>query len=366
MERSVRRNVWSRFKLPFFFLATLTITAQSTAPNEGAEPMEPKNRFGLLRPLPRKPGAIRVATYNLLNLFDHKDDPSIGGKVDDFLMAIKDRRGRALAKVIRAIDADILALQEIESLEALLWFRDTYLSDAGYRYVVSLDVGHYRGIEQSVMSRFPITGAQVWPGVSLDKVTRVGSGWTPVPLKFQVGLKIRRSPLRVDVKINEGFKLSIFNVHHKAARNFPFQREAEALKIVEFINELERKEPKRNIIVAGDFNANPWDKSLRVYLDAGLIDTLSHRVVLREGGVRDDKAANFITHESGTVRDYMFLNKIAHGALVTGSAHVYGTLYIGDYEEQDRKGGWKRRLYPEGYASDHYPVIIDLIPGDVP
>jgi len=82
--------------------------------------------------------------------------------------------------------------------------------------------------------------------------------------------------------------------------------------------------------------------------------------------VRDKKAAKFVTHESSTVRDYIFLNKIAHRGLVTGSAHVYGTLYIGDYEEQDRKGGWKRRLYPEGYASDHYPVIIDLTPGHVP
>lgn len=362
----MRRNIWSIFTLPLVFLAILTITAQSPTPTEGAEQIEPKNRFGLARPLPRTPGTIRFATYNLLNLFDHTDDHTIGGKVDDILMAMKDRRGKALAKVIRAIDADILALQEVESLEALLWFRDTYLPDAGYRYVVSLDVGHYRGIEQSVMSRFPITGSQIWPGVSLDKVTRVGSGWAPVPLKFQAGLKIRRSPLRVDVKINEGFKLSIFNVHHKAAPNFPFQREAEALKIVEFVSELERREPKRNIIVAGDFNANPRDKSIGVYLEAGLIDALAHRATPWQRGVHNDKAARFITHESGTVRDYIFLNRRAHRHLVADSAHVYGTLYIGSYEEQDRKSGWKRRVYPEGYASDHYPVIADLIPGVVP
>ena len=366
MECSARSKAWSIFTLPLLIFATLTLTALCPFSTKGAEQMEPKNRYDLSRSLPRTTGAIRFATYNLLNLFDHKDDPVIKGRVDDILMVIKDRRSRALAKVIRAVDADILALQEVESLEALLWFRDTYLPDAGYRYIMSLDVGHYRGIEQSVISRYPITGAQVWPGVSLDKVTRVGSGWAPVPLEFQAGLKIRRSPLRVEIKVNQRFELSIFNVHHKAARNFPFQREAEALKIVEFVSELKKREPKRNVIVAGDFNANPQDKSIRTYLEAGLIDPLAHRVVSGRAGVQNHKARSFITHESGTVRDYIFLNKHAHRHLVAASAHVYGTLYIGSYEEKDRKSGWKRRVYPKGYASDHYPVVVDLIPGDVP
>lgn len=325
----------------------------------GAEPIEPKNRFGLSEPLPRTPGAIRFATYNLLNLFDQKDDPAFGGKIDDIILAIKAGRGRALAKVIKTMDADILALQEVESLDALLWFRDTYLPEAGYQYVVSRDVGHYRGIEQSVMSRFPITDSQIWPGVSLDKVTRVGTGWTPAPPGLQGGLKIRRSPLRVDIKINDGFMLSVFNVHHKSGPDFRFRRESEALKIVELVNEFQSRFPKRSIIVAGDFNASPNDKSIRVYLDAGLIDVLAQRAVAGKGGFHHRDAAPFITHESGMIRDYIFLNRAAHRHLVSRSAHVFGTVYIGDFD-------WRKRLYPEGYASDHYPVIIDLIPGDVP
>ena len=359
MQRSARSNAWYTLPLPLLFLATLTITALRPVSTEGAEPMEAKNRFGLSRPLPRTPGAIRIATYNLLNLFDHKDDPAFGGRIDDIILATKDGRGRALAKVIKAMDADILALQEVESLETLLWFRDTYLPEAGYRYVVSRDVGHYRGIEQSVMSRFPVTDSQTWPGVSLDGVTREGSGWAPVPPKYRTGQKIRRSPLRVDVKISNGYTLSLFNVHHKSGPDFRFKREAEALKIVELVNELKRRLPKRSIIVAGDFNANPEDKSIRIYLEAGLIDPLAHRVVSGRAGVHNDNARRFITHESGTVRDYIFMNNIARRHLVAGSAHVYGTRYIENFD-------WRKRVYPEGYASDHYPVIIDLKPGHVP
>ncbi len=331
------------------------MTAQ-TAPG-GEAKVEPKNRFGLSRPLPRRPGTIRFASYNLLNLFDDKDDPALQGDFDDIGMATTHERSRTLAWVIKAVDADILALQEVESLEALLWFRDTYLPDAGYKYVVSHDVGYYRGVEQSVMSRFPIVHSQVWPDVSLDDVSRVGSGWAEVPKEFRTGLKFQRSPLRVDIKVNDRYKLTIFNLHHKSGRNFSFKREAEALKIVEFINGLQRKDVDRNIIVAGDFNANPWDKSLRLYLKAGWGNTLADRLVSQGDSVREGKPSLFITHESGQVRDYILLNRPAHRELVSGSAHVYGTLFVENFD-------WRKDPYPKGYASDHYPVIIDLIPRD--
>jgi hypothetical protein len=57
------------------------------------------------------------------------------------------------------------------------------------------------------------------------------------------------------------------------------------------------------------------------------------------------------------VLDYILLNSAAHRELVIGSAHIYGTLYDEDYD-------WTTDPYPQGYAADHYPVIIDLIPRD--
>ena len=333
------------------------MTAQ-TVPG-GKAKVEPKNRYGLSNPLPRRPGTIRFASYNLLNLFDDKDDPALQGDFDDIGMATTHERSRTLARVIKAVDADILALQEVESLEALLWFRATYLPDAGYKYVASHDVGYYRGIEQSIMSRFPITRTQVWLSVSLDDVARDGSGWGRVPRNFRTGLKIRRSPLRVDIKVNDKYELSIFNVHHKSGRDFRFYREAESLKIIEFVNQLQREDPGRNIIVAGDFNAVPGEKSLRVYLEAGLMDPLSDRSISQRRAAPQVKARIYKTHESGRVLDYILLNSAAQRELVMGSAHIYGTLSVENYD-------WVKDPYPEGYASDHYPVIIDLIPRDMP
>ena len=313
---------------------------------------QPVNRFGLSKPLPRTHGAIRLATYNVLNLFDHNDDPSLSGEFDDIKMATADERCRKLAEAIRAIDADIIALQEVESLEALRWFRDRYLKDMGYKHLASRDVGYFRGVECSVMSRFEITSVSVWPNLSLDDVKREGIGWAPVPANQR--LTFQRSPLMVNITTPQGYELTIFAVHHKAGRDFDYHREAEVLKIVEIINRIQQEDPSRNIVVMGDFNCAPWAKSMRVYLAAGMIDTFAHRTT----GRNDPEAPLFKTHESDRVLDYILLNSAAHRELVIGSQFVYGTL------TPPPSYDWRNDPHPPGYASDHYPVVIELMPKD--
>jgi endonuclease/exonuclease/phosphatase family metal-dependent hydrolase len=327
------------------------------APGGGPTASAVRNKFGWSQPKARTPGAIRIATYNVLNLFDHADDPSLEGEFDDEAMATSDARCRAIAAAIKAVDADVIALQEVESQEALRWFRDTYLPDAGYEHIVSRDVGYYRGVEQAVLSRFPITRTATWPRESLDDVRRSGPGFEPVPSDRRTGLQFQRSPLCVDVRISDDYTLTMFVVHHKSGRDNRWHREAEALQIVEYVDRMQREDHRRNIVVLGDFNAAPWDKSVRVYLAAGMIDTLAHRIIPRWRDADQTEANLFKTHESDRVLDYILLNSAAHRELVVGSAHVYGTLYDEEYD-------WREDPYPTGYAADHYPVIIDLHPED--
>jgi endonuclease/exonuclease/phosphatase family metal-dependent hydrolase len=157
----------------------------------------------------------------------------------------------------------------------------------------------------------------------------------------------------VDVETDSGYKLTIFAVHHKAGgREQMHHREAEALKIVEMLTELQTKLPSRNIIVMGDFNCAPWDKSMRVYLQNGMIDTLAFRTTDRD----DPESRLYKTHESDRVLDYILMNSAAYRELVLGSPHVFGTLTPPssyDYQKDPQ---------PPGYASDHYPVIVDMTP----
>jgi endonuclease/exonuclease/phosphatase family metal-dependent hydrolase len=313
------------------------------------------HRYGVEKPWAKAAGAIRLATYNTLNVFDDKDDPSLSGEHDDIKNVTSEDRLKHLAQAIRAVDADILALEEIESKEALLWFRDRFLKDMRYEHVSSIDVGYYRGVECAVLSRFPITAEKVWPDENLAAMKKEGLGWAKAPADAPKRYGYQRSPLMVNVRVRDDYELTILSLHHKAGRDFDWQRESEALRTVELVDEIRRQDPSRNIVVMGDFNAAPWDKSVRVYKAAGLIDVMDFRTTENS----NPESRLYRTHESNRVLDYILLNSAAHREFVVGSAFVYGTLFPGE------KYDYRKDTPPPGYASDHYPVVIDIMPRDL-
>ena len=333
-------------------LVVLTLIPSGHAQQGSRTPKH--NRFGLSEPLPRTPGSVRIATYNTLNLFDEADDPTLSGEFDDIKFPTARDRCAKLAEAIKAVNADIIGLQEVESIEALMWFRDSFLPDAGYQFLVSKDVGYYRGVECSVMSRFPVTDVKVWLNESLDNVKREGIGWAKVPPDGK-DLTFQRSPLMVTVQAADDYEITIFVVHHKAG-NYDYHREAEALRLVEIIKEMLARDPKRNIVVMGDFNCAPWDKSMRVYLAAGLIDSMAFRTTGRD----DPESPLYKTHESDRVLDYILMNSAAHRELVIGSPFVYGTL------TPPPSYDYRKDPHPVGYASDHYPVALEIKPVESP
>ena len=314
----------------------------------------PGHRFGRTKPLSKAKGNVRIASYNVLNLFDEIDDPSLEGEYDDLPMRTSRDRCQAIAEAIRALDADILCLQEIESEEALRWFRDEFLDGLGYEYLASRDVGYYRGVEQSVLSRFPITGVTIWPDEDLAdmEALKEGEGWNDeggVPTKFQ------RSPLMVDVEVAVGdkrppYELSLVVVHHKSGRSRR-QRESEALQLVQLLEARLQEEPELNLMVLGDFNAGPRDKSLGVYQDAGFVNAYGRRWK-KDGDTRN----LFRTHESNRVIDYLMLHPNLDVEAIDGTFQVVGTLHPGD------KYNWRTDDPPAGYAADHYPLAIDIRP----
>jgi hypothetical protein len=68
---------------------------------------------------------------------------------------------RVLAARIKAIDADVLALQEVESIEALEEFVDEERLDE-YRHLVLVEGNDERLIDVALMSRFPIGAVTSW------------------------------------------------------------------------------------------------------------------------------------------------------------------------------------------------------------
>lgn len=309
-------------------------------------------------------GEIRLATYNVLNLFDELDNPALSGKFDDWydqdrvLRAKPEAERQALADNIHRLDADVLCLQEVESLEALIEFRDKFLSGMGYDHVVSIDVGQERGIENSVLSRFPLSDVKVWPGLDLGGVHPEMYGnqknwYAGEPITF------RRSPLRVTVNVPadrsvsaEPYQMTLFVVHHKSGYYNGYWRDKESAKIVDFIGELEAADPGINIAVLGDFNAQHDEKVLKNYFEAGMIDLFG-----QDDGFPVEPR---LTHESDRRIDFVLMNRNLAAEAKMDTRLVLGTPV--------RAKGADYRVVPapEGYASDHMPVAVDLIAADAP
>ena len=315
----------------------------------------PDVRLGSEAPHVKADNAIRLATYNLLNLFDDKDDPDLTGRNDDLPSAKPDWEKKALAEVFKNLDADIVAVQEIESLEALTEFRNEYLQGQGYDHIVSIDVGQERGIENAVLSRFPIVDHKVWPQLPLGGIhpEKYGSGknWNAgQPIVF------RRSPLRVTVQVpseatnGPAYDLTLFVVHHKSGRHSGYWRDAEAKKVCELINEFEAEHEGANIAVLGDFNATTDDDSFKMYAaDAQLEDIFDREVC---------KGKEFLTHETDRTIDFILINKSLDHEIVDGSRFVLGTPF------RPQGADYRTTIAPEGYASDHLPVAVDFTPSD--
>jgi endonuclease/exonuclease/phosphatase family metal-dependent hydrolase len=326
-----------------------TTLDQAKAPQPSAGAIDTAAiRFGT-RTTPRKSDVVRIATYNVANLFDDKDDPTLQDRYEDMNTTKPKEELEGIVDAIRAIDADVLVLEEIESVAVLGWFRDTYLSGMGYTEAISIDAGDPRGIEQGVLSRFPLAEPMVWPRMALQGKHPAGADAPEgEPITFH------RSPFRVDVIVPAGargnprdYDFTIFAIHAKSGRNSGYWREAEAIGTTKLIHTAMSDDPGRNVVVLGDFNAVQTDASFQTFISSGLIDLFADR--------RPDDPAT-TTHESGRSIDHVLVNAAMMPEVIRDSRFVFGT--------PARPKGVDYRTYPapKGYASDHYPVVVDIRP----
>ena len=101
-----------------------------------------------------EPVALRVATWNVENLFDARNDPERGDDVPsagEVAQKLED-----IARVLRALDADVVALQEVEN-EAILRSLAEQVPDLGYTERHLVDSFDGRGIDVACLARVPVT-----------------------------------------------------------------------------------------------------------------------------------------------------------------------------------------------------------------
>jgi len=208
---------------------------------------------------------FRVATYNLRNYLLE----AAGGR------PAKPAESRAkIRESLRALQADVVALQEVGGFEALMELRDGLRAEGLDYPEWELVTGFDTNIQLAVLSRLPIVARRPHTNDSFLWMGR----------RFQV----RRGFLEVDIRVNPHYHFTLFNAHLKSRRVVPEADEAdlrqqEALLLRQKIDARLAAHPNANIIVLGDFNDVKDSRPLRILRGRGRTALLDTRPAERNG-----------------------------------------------------------------------------------
>lgn len=178
---------------------------------------------------------IKVASYNVENLFDLRYD---GSEYAEYIPNTKwqwnsknyKKKLNNISKVISDVNPDIIALQEIESLQALMDLRKALKMSGAYYKYYAIAKAKNTNIKNAILSKIPIDSSKE---ISVTSSRRY------------------RNILEATFNI-DGEKLYIFVNHSKAKSGSESKRIISAKALKKRLNELGDK----NILLVGDFNSD--------------------------------------------------------------------------------------------------------------
>lgn len=302
-----------------------------------------------------------VAFYNLENLFDTLDDPNTFD--DDFTPdGVKKwtprrykKKIKRLAKAIRTIGDDkmvhppvILGVSEVENYGVL-----SDLVQVSYLQYYDYDIVHYdsldeRGIDVAFLYRkkyFELLESRVYPIQFLES---------------DGSIDYTRDVLLVKGNLNG--ELMYFIVNHWASRRSglietEYKRIQNAKLVLKIISEIEEETPNPKIIIMGDFNDNPTNKSVKEVLVTDDFYNPMETIFNRGNGSGNYKGDWFLFDQ--IIFSKTFYN---HGKHRYINAGIYDKHFLkdkhGKYVEnpyRTYRGNWY-----QGGISDHFPVYISL------
>ena len=195
-----------------------------------------------------EPDRIRIACYNVESLFDTVPDPSAGDaeftphsprrwNTERYRMKINH-----ISRVIDDLDADLLALAEVEN-EAVV--RDLmYAMRSDYNYI-HRNSGDPRGMDVVLLYR--------------------GSRFFPTRVRQVFGRGLTRSLLTVDGELL-GESVTLILCHLPSQMNAARYRAEAFRSLRRTVDSLLTGSPQRKLVVLGDFNAEPDARESRKIL----------------------------------------------------------------------------------------------------
>lgn len=303
--------------------------------------------------------SLRLATFNVKDFFLPRRDSE---------RSIVDRKVVNVADQLRRANADVVALQEIGSLELLDRLVGKELASMGYGDPI-IGSEDRRGIRNVILSRLPVVWSQVHTAKTLPFPVFVEGDPDPYPGR----IPLRRGIVHVRVEAGSLGEVDVLTAHFKsnlpapkkdaAGNELPdttprehgesavrslVQRAAEALYVRGLVDDIFAKLPDHAVCVMGDLNDTV--DSLPVRLLCG-IDPLT-RFFLRPCADDVPEEQRFTTFHGGgrTLIDHVLLSERPRRALRSVVIQNESLRYHGGYVEDP----------PLTEDSDHALVVVEL------
>jgi hypothetical protein len=301
---------------------------------------------------------IRIVFYNVENLFDVVNDSL---KMDDEFTPEGEKKwtyGRyknKLSNIYRVLiatggwePAGIIGLCEVENYRVLSdLVEKTPLQKLNYQ-IIHKESPDFRGIDVALLYR-----REVFRPIDYE----------PIPVEGKSpGEWVSREILYVKGVVFETDTVHLFVNHWPSrsggqARSAPRRIHAASI-LRDFTDSLFRYEKNPKIIIIGDFNDNPDDKSMQILtgVRSGLVNLMTGLYKKGEGT---------IAHTDTFMQWHMFDQIIVSSSIKKGEQLSIGEVGIFNPEWlRDKKTGRPFRTYQGpvyiGGYSDHFPVFFDL------
>ena len=306
----------------------------------------------------------KVMFYNVENYFDTKDDPDKND--EDFLPSGKrhwtnkkyEEKRNSIAKVITAVGEGtpvaIVGMCEVENdyvLTSLV--RYSPLKNYGYKFI-HYDSADKRGIDTALL-------------YDPKQFTPLSS--KPLRKEFSDG-KLTRDVLYVSGETSYGDTLHVFVCHTPSRLGGKNQTEHYRVEVMSMVrshcDSIFSISPKANIIIMGDFNDTPKDKSICETLGAKPLSQSYETTSLYNMFYQFVDNPFIGTHKyqsQWSVLDQIIVsgNLLASCVVKPTSAYIFRAPFLLEEDKKNMNVRPKRTYnglkYNAGY-SDHLPVII--------
>ena len=292
--------------------------------------------------LPQVDG-LRIATFNTEFMFDGLDgegQASFAWKGDPALArAHRDSVGR----VIRAINADVVMLQEVENLETLEMLLSESLAGLGYTAYLVNGQDNFTGQDVGLLSRLPV-----------DEVGRTNERTQVGTTNQQYGVS-KNLWARLDLG---GIPTTLIGVHF-LARPSDVDRKPRREAQAEVIRQLVAQESAagRAVIVLGDFNdfddATP-DRAGSV----PITDVLA--TIKSAGPGPEDDLRNVAADVSPKDRYTAFWDRNRNDTIDPGEFSSLDHILLSPLLYDTLRAVSFAHVHDPRYVSDHFPIVVTL------